>query len=236
MPGFIDYASAILSASEKRVQAAAHNLSNTSTPGYKRQVAFSSTLEHCSGNSPCAATVISQVDFRQGQLKETGQPLDLAVSGPALLQLRDGDELSYSRGGSFSLRDGGLVADAMGRLLQQTGGGDVVLSGDHVEILSDGTILEDGLPKSRIAMFEADNAEALSATGGASFSSRTGQLEEAQSSSLRQGFIESSNVVTSDEMVSAMSAIREAESGGRLAQIYDQLMGQAITTFSRSGR
>ncbi len=116
MPGFIDYASAILSASEMRVQTAAHNLSNTSTPGYKRQAAFSSTLEQCSGNSPCAATVISQVDFRQGQLKETGQPLDLALSGPALLQLRDGDELFYSRGGSFSLREGGLVADPLGRL------------------------------------------------------------------------------------------------------------------------
>jgi flagellar basal-body rod protein FlgG len=48
--------------------------------------------------------------------------------------------------------------------------------------------------------------------------------------------IEASNVSLGDEMVAMMTALRQAESGARLAQLYDDLMGRAITTLGESKR
>mgnify|MGYP001040580234 CR=1 FL=1 len=235
MPGIIDQAAAILSSSEKRLEAAALNLSNMGTPGFKRQIAFSTALEQCRADG-CGENVELRHDFAQGRLSETGAPLDLAIFGPALFQLRDGEALVYSRGGSFTRGEGGTIADVAGRVLQQAGGGDLTVSGERIDILEDGTVLEDGLPAGRIALMEAARPGALIAAGGANFTASDGAMEEAQGSTVRQGFRESSNVVASDEMVAIMASSRQAEGGARLAQFYDRLMGQAITTFSRAGR
>lgn len=237
MPGLMESASAILASSERRVEAAAQNVSNASTPGYKKQVAFAQTLERADGVMPGAEVETRFLaDAGQGRLKNTGNPLDLAIFGSALFQLRDGHDIVYSRGGSFSLGDGGAISDSSGRYLQQAGGGDLILDSAKTEILGNGTVLQDGLPVAAIALYEPADEAGVSALGGSLFSARSSSMREATGSIIRQGRLESSNVVMSDEMVSMMAAVRQAESGARLAQFYDQLIGQAITTFSRSGR
>jgi len=236
MPGLIDSARAVLSSAEKRLEASAQNVANASTPGFKRAVSFSQALDKCDAASACGTGQVLQFDFRQGQLRETGAAFDLAIYGPALLQLRAGDQAVYSRGGSFARGEDGTLIDAAGHVLQQAGGGDLVLSGSgDPEILGDGTVLEGGLPTARIALFEAADTAALSAAGGTTFTT-SASLDEAEGSILRQGFIETSNVVMSDEMIAMMASVRQAEGGGRLVQFYDELIGQAITTFSRNSR
>jgi flagellar basal body rod protein FlgG len=175
-------------------------------------------------------------DFAQGQLNETGKPLDLAIFGPGLFKLRDGDRYVYSRGGSFIRGENGALKDAAGRVLQQAGGGDVSISADAFELLGDGTILENGLPTSQVGLFQASDNAALAANGGSVFSAADGAMEEAGSSTIRQGFLESSNVAMSDEVVSMMDLTRQAEGGARLVQLYDQLLGQAVSTFSGSSK
>ena len=119
---------------------------------------------------------------------------------------------------------------------QANGGGDLVSSGGALEVLDDGTVLEDGLPIGQLGLWEADQASAVRAIGGTLFAIDEAALVEPAHSQVRQGFVESSNVLLSDEMVAMMAAIRQAEGGGRIVQVYDQLMGQAVQTFSRSGR
>ena len=45
--------------------------------------------------------------------------------------------------------------------------------------------------------------------------------------------LEASNVSLGSEMVTIMAALREAQSGQRLMNVYDDLMGHAITTFGQ---
>jgi flagellar basal-body rod protein FlgF len=160
----------------------------------------------------------------------------LAIFGPGLLQLRAGEDLVFARGGSFRPIDGGLLADAAGRVLQQAGGGDLVTGGGAVEILDDATVLEDGLPIGTLAMIEAEREADIASLGGSLFAVASDKVGDAASSQLRAGFVEESNVVLSDEMVGMMAAIRQAEGGARMVQFYNQLIGQAVQTFSRSGR
>ena len=51
---------------------------------------------------------------------------------------------------------------------------------------------------------------------------------------IRQGFLESSNVSLGDEMVALMEAVRRAETGQRLMNVYDDLLGRVITTLGQN--
>lgn len=238
MAGLIESATAILTASAKRVEAAAHNVANASTAGFKKQVGIFQIVEDAGARAAgTPQTAFSTVtDFAQGKLTETGKPLDLAIHGRGLLKLRNGSTYIYSRGGSFAIGAGGAVADAAGRVLQDANGGDLTLESAAVAITGDGTVTEGGVPIATIALYEADSDTALRALGGASFAGAPERMQEAEGSILRQGMLEASNVALSDEMIAMMAAQRQAESGARIARTYDRLIGQALSTFSGGGR
>ncbi len=46
--------------------------------------------------------------------------------------------------------------------------------------------------------------------------------------------IEGSNVSLGEEMVSIMQSLRGAEAGQKLVNVYDDLMGRAISTFGQT--
>ena len=239
MPGLIEAATGILVSSERRVEASAQNVSNASTPGYKRQVAFTQALERAGIADPRGAAEVQlrfASDSAQGKLRETGRPLDLAIFGPAFFMLREGERYVYSRGGSFSLGAEGTVTDAAGRVLQQVGGGDLLIESASPRILDDGSVVENGLPTAVIGLFEPATLSGMTRLDGGLLTAAPETMHEASASTIRQGQLENANVVMSDEMVAMMAATRQAEGGARLVQFYDQLVGQAITTFSRSGK
>lgn len=235
MSGLVEAANAILSATERRLETVANNVSNLSTPGFKRQLSF---VELMPGQSPDRLSSLMprvRADLAQGRMSETGNPLDLAVSGAGFFRLRAGETFLYSRQGRFRLADDGTVVSPQGHILQQAGGGDLVLERATVEILADGRVLDQGRPVGRIALF-APSEGAVEPLAGSMFGIAEGSAVEVQGSTLRQGMVEASNVSLGDEMVAMMTAVRQAESGARLVQLYDDLMGRAINTFSQGGR
>lgn len=235
MQGLIESATGILSASERRLENVSSNVSNISTPGFKRQISFEEVLNDRDG-----ATVLPSVehkaDLSQGQLTRTGGPLDLAIGGQGFFRLRAGDQTLYSRQGQFSLAADGSVVTRQGYVLQQAGGGDLVLERAGVEILEDGTVLDGSRPIARIGVYTAADPAALQALGGSIFTAGDDSMEEAPAAAVRQGMVEASNVVLGDEMVAMMTTVRQAEGGARLVQIYDDLLGRAITTFGQGGK
>lgn len=274
MSGLIESATAILSASERRLEMVSNNVANVSTPGFKRQISFSDlmpgTLRRssettfaaggaggASAERAMAAMFLGEVgaassagafappqlraraDLSQGKMSETKNPLDLAISGAGFFQLRAGDDIVYSRQGQFRLAENGTVVTPQGHVLQQAGGGDLILDRAAVKILEDGTVLDEDKPVARIALFAWQDGSAgesaVHATGGSLFTF-SGEAVEVAAPVLRQGLVEASNVSMGDEMVTMMAAVRQAESGARLVQLYDDLMGRAITAFGQSGQ
>jgi flagellar basal-body rod protein FlgG len=224
-----------LSASERRLENVSNNVSNISTPGFKRQISFEEVL---SGRDVAGAEALlrHQADLSQGQMRATGNPLDLAISGPGFFRLRSGEDIVYSRQGQFSLAADGTVVTPQGHVLQQAGGGDLVLERSGVEILEDGTVLDGTRPVGKIGIYAAGDSAALRPLGGSTFAGSEEAMEEAPAAGLRQGMVEASNVVLGDEMVTMMATVRQAEGGARLVQIYDDLLGRAITTFGQGGK
>jgi flagellar basal-body rod protein FlgG len=228
MSGLIESATVILGASEKRLEVAARNVANVSTPGYKRSSGFSQLLAstHMGDAVP---DIVERNDFTQGKLISSKNPLDLAINGDGFFQVRAGDQLLYTRQGQFQLAENGAVVSPQGYVLQQAGGGDLVLDNAAVTILDDGAVLNGGRPVARIGLSAPASGAALTALGESHFAAG-GTMEEVAEPSIRQGMLESSNVAMGDEMVTMMAAMRQAESGARLVQVYDELMGRALAT------
>lgn len=240
MSGIIDSAASILASHERRLEVISQNITNTSTPGYKRQIAFSQILGNeeisarLNNNSSDALSEMTQsfMPFMgQGRVKETGNPLDLAIVGSGMFLVRQGEDLFYTRSGQFSVDNGNLI-NAQGMTLQQNGGGDLIIETAIIEILDDGTVLDEGRPIASIPIYELNDAnKQMTSLGGSIFTANTEDMSESVDSVIRQGMIESSNVELSDEMIAMSRTVRQAESGARIAQVYDQLMQQAISRF-----
>ena len=232
---FIQSAKAILTSSEKRLEAAANNVANMTTPGFKTQKLYSSTLAGFGAGAALPTTFV-QNDFEQGKLVKTANALDLAIGGRGYFALSSAQGLVYSRQGQFRLSADGRVLNAQGLALQQADGGDLILSSSDILITADGTVISEGRPVAKIGLFEAVSGTGMRSNSGSLFAIDSASVRQVDEPDIRQGMTEASNVALADEMVSVMASLRNAEGGARLVQTYDDLMGKAITTFGQGGR
>ncbi|WP_448661568.1 flagellar hook-basal body protein [Sphingomonas sp. CJ20] len=234
MSGLVEAATAILSASARKLEVAAHNVANISTPGFKRKVGFSQLLRAEDGSSAPSSEVMVQRSFAQGNLTETRNSFDLAISGEGFFALRAGDRVVYSRQGQFTRSADGTLVSPQGYVLQQQGGGDLVLDRASAAIQQDGTVLDDGRPVARIELFATPDPSALQSVGESHFSAGVALMEPVRDPVIRQGMVESSNVEMGDEMIAMMAALRQSEGGARLVQVYDDLIGRAISSLGQT--
>src|SRR5919199_161705 len=82
---------------ERRQEVVANNLANVDTTGFKGERVFARLTE---GALPEADT---NTDTRGGTLKETGAPLDVALTGDGYLVVDTPQGERLTRGGSFHL-------------------------------------------------------------------------------------------------------------------------------------
>ena len=230
MADLIESARAILSVSERRMEATANNVANLTTPGFKSQKLYSDLVSEAGTLAPSTVEK-SRVDLTQGKLSKTGNPYDLAIAGAGFFRLAGADgAVVYSRQGQFHRDGDGRLVNARGLALQGVDG-DIVLPFANAQILGDGTVLQDGAAVGRIGLFQPADGVEPRALGGSSFA--LSDAEEVKEVQLRQGMVETSNVELADEMVAMMEAMRNAEGGAKLVQTYDDLIGRAITTFGQ---
>jgi flagellar basal-body rod protein FlgG len=245
-----------MEAQETRLDVTAHNVANASTAGYKRERAEFADLMYQTMRSPGAITgqgtraptgvevglgvrvAGTQRSFSEGDLRQTGNPLDVAIEGNGFLAIRmPGDQIGYTR-------DGSLKMDADGRLVNQEGYplvGDITVPPDAqaVQIASDGTVSAT-IPGStapvdlgRIQLCNFTNPAGLAAMGKnlytetpASGQPVTGNPGEEGMGSLAQGTLELSNVKVVEEMIDLISGQRAYEVNSRVVKAADEMLQQ----------
>jgi flagellar basal-body rod protein FlgF len=229
MTGFSDLATSLLISAQQRLDVTARNVSNLSTPGYLSRKTFQRTMDV---RHELPVVLVSQPDSaKTATLKVTGNPLDIAITGGGALLVRDGETLVSIISGQFSRDGDGRLIDTAGRALQSTGGGDIILSGDAPSILQDGTILIDGQAEARIGAF------ATSRSGVAEVDPASGEVPDAaEGSVLHQGMSIPSDVDLAAEMIEVARAAQMAQTGARIFQIYDDLMGRVTSKIGESAR
>ena len=116
MPNTLQIGVSGLNAHEKMLEVVGHNLANANTTAFKsRRVLFSDMLYEGInptqvGNGVQVASI--DVDFNQGELEPTGDPLDMAIEGDGFFVVDGGPAgRLYTRAGSFRVDEQGSLVD-----------------------------------------------------------------------------------------------------------------------------
>lgn len=227
MGSIAEIGGSIIARSQGEAAAISQNMANALTPGYRAQRSFAREMVPEQLDLTQSTTLDQSTDFSAGKLMRTGNPLDLAIEGEGFFTVRAGDRMLYTRSGQFARNEDGLLVTPEGWILQGAGG-DIAAHGGTLQIDSDGTLMEAGAPVGRLTIMRFADTAKLHAIGGASFEASHGTAEPVPDPKIQQGVLESSNVSSSTDMVELMAALRRAESGQRIVQLYDDLMSKAI--------
>lgn len=228
-----DIAARILSRAERRAEVAAQNITNASTPGYRRRIGFEEAL---SASAPAFAPPPDSreaTDFTAGQLSATGNPTDLAIAGDGFFAVRGNEDVLYTRQGQFHRDDQGRLVTGTGLALQTLEGGDLIVGEGDFEVSADGVVTRNGEAIGRLALYDFSDRAALAQRSAGAFAAGGAEPVRIDAPAIRQRMIEGSNVSMGDEMVAMMEAVRRAETGQRLVNTYDDMMGRALNLFGQ---
>jgi flagellar basal-body rod protein FlgF len=211
-----------------------NNLANLDTPGYRRFVNVLESVQQPDG-SPyqyASAGQTSQLDMGQGPLQGTGNPLDVAVTGPAFLTVQAPDgSTAYTRNGQMEKGNDGTLLAAGHPVLTPTGG-TIILKPGPLSIGSDGTLNVDGQPAGQIALADPTGVTMMP-DGDSLYRPADGSaLPPATNSQLHQGMLEHATGSEVGEMTSMMEGMRNYESAMNTVHEVDQNQSQAIQAFT----
>lgn len=187
--------------------------------------------------------------FKQGPLFASDSPTAFAIEGQGFFGVRDGNgEVLYTRNGDLKLSlnsDGGLVLtnnngypvlDVNGNPItfpQGTISSKLSVGGDgrFYRIEDDKSLTDLGIS---IGLWQFNNPAGLEKTSGTMFkvSDASGPAINENTanvvrSSIKQGYLEGSNVQVADEMVNLIVAQRAYEMNSKAIQAADEMLGQA---------
>lgn len=201
-------------------QTVSNNLANSSTSGFKRRVStFSAELQRQQRMSEEHSLLKGQItannliDFSQGVLMNTGQPLDVALEGRGFIALETPQGPLYTRNGALSINLLSQLVDTSGRLVAGQNGPIVIprnTADSDLHIDPDGTIRAGQMELGRIRIVEfGDATNELRPAGDGCFQAPEDAAPvPAANTRLRQGHREQSNVQTMKELSSLMMLSR----------------------------
>lgn len=254
---------------QQRLDVIADNLANQNTVGYKKKEAsFEDVLtqvqrHHQDFSRPGRATPpgftlgygmkLSSItqSMEQGQLLETGYPLDLAIQGNAMFVVRSGGELRYTRDGSFNLvpdptADGNLLlVDAKGNPVLNTANATISIPDNgKVAVDEEGRILVETAAgrteAGQLRLVELQRQDGLVPMEDNLYMIGNGLAEGdvfdlappadgMRRSTVSSGFLEQSNVNMADEMTRMMEVQRAYQLTARALSSSDTMMNLANT-------
>lgn len=213
----------------------ANNLSNLGTTGFKKDQLFFHTL---SDELDISEDMSKATNFEQGQLLETGNPLDIALAGEGFFTVETENGTAFTRDGAFHIDTDGTLRNKSNLPVLGDGGWINVISEfgtpKEVVITERGEVYADGnlIDKLQITGFE--NEKKLTKIGSSIYTSKDINLEYAvEEPNVKQGFLEASNVNAAQEMVELIEIQRQFEGVQRMVRAMDDVYKQAVQQVGR---
>jgi flagellar basal-body rod protein FlgF len=209
-------------AEQARQDQLSNDLANLSTAGYKAdrvtQASFGQLLlsntrtGQALGTAGLGVAVTKQTtNFDQAPLKQTDEPLDLAVEGQGFFAVRTAQGIRYTRDGSFQAGSNGTLVDQLGNPVLGPGR-------QPVRLKPDGTV-----DATQVGLFDVPKP---AKQGDSLF---TGVARGTATGVIRTGMLEGSGVDSARTMVDMMASMRTFESGQRAITTIDETLKQAAS-------
>lgn len=215
------------------LDAAANNLANIDTPGFRQfEVVMNAITANASPYQYAAVSASPQIDMQQGPLTQTGYPLDVAISGLAFMVVQTPDGPAYTRDGQLCVDGNGNLL-AGGQPLLGTNGAPIVVPPGKFSIARDGTVSVDAAPHGQIALADPSGAS-LVAMGGALYRTSNGDTlpPAGPGSTLHEGFLEGSGENPVSAVVGMINIMRGYEATMKAVHAIDQNKSQALQAFT----
>lgn len=248
-----------MTAQQTHMDVIANNLANVNTTAYKStRLTFNDLLYAQMGprqgsRAPDASQggsvgtqvgmgvspAVTQRNFTQGDLKETGEETNIAIEGEGFFQVAlPNGQMGYTRDGDFQRDGNGQLVNQSGYRLQpdvvvpiETEQGTLKISGSGRvtgEIAGQLTVL------GQVDIANFANPAGLDPLGSNTFAATLNSGAPQIGSggmnglgTLQQGFIEGSNVSVMDQMVDMITAQRSYESVAKVLSTSDEMLGMA---------
>jgi len=222
----------------REMSAIANNLANMNTTGYKSErMMFVDHLSRSRSGDFIADQRLSFVrdvasyrDISEGPIKQTSNPLDVAIHGDGFFvaQAPDGTE-RYTRSGSFRMDNGGQLVTQSGLPVLTDAGAPIFFapSDTTITISGDGTVSTENGQIGKLRVVTFDDPFALQRQAGGMYS--TDQLPTNKlDAQVAQGALEQSNVEGVLEMTRMIAVSRSYNSAQDILKREDERIRKAV--------
>lgn len=257
MSGSIYMAASGALAYEKRLQIISNNLANVNTVGYKMDHSqfrgfdlaeiTGSTVEAPPELNTSQAPLFwmqfdMYTDYSSGNLRSTGNDLDLALIGKGFFSVQTPDGVAYTRKGAFTLNsDGTLVTQDGWPVLGD--GGEITIEGvqnpNQVKkfvVDEQGSISVDGQQVGNLRIVDFAQPYRLTKMGDTLFKPAGAETVETLTEGIKvsQGFVELSNVDAVKMMTEMIEVLRGYESYQKVIRSADEANSKAINEVGKT--
>lgn len=232
-----------------QLELVSNNVANLNTTGYKRDDVFvqavNRQLDRLTGAGRTAPArfpyALQRLDFSQGSLAETNEPLDVAISGEGFFVVETAEGEAYTRNGRFTLNPDNVLTNMDGDPVLGQGGSIQIRTDDNspneILINSQGEIFLDNNIVGQLQLVLAKNPDDLVKIGGNLFRPADPEVVmlPVEEPAVRQGFLEDSNVNAVAEMINMMELVRQFEIDQKVVHTQDELLNRAANQIGRVG-
>jgi len=221
----------------REMRAVANNIANAATTGFRQEgVIFS---EYVMGIPDGASLSMGQgnvgnTSYVQGTLGQTGGSFDFALEGDGffLVETPQGERLT--RSGAFSPNAEGDLVTMNGYRVLDAGGAPVFVPSDvgKIEVAGDGTLSAGGNLIGQIGVVVPIEPTKMTREDGVLFKADEGYLP-AETTTVLQGFLESSNVDAITQLARMIEVQRAYEMGQSFLDSEDQRVRQALESLTK---
>ena len=231
---------------EKRMEILSNNLANVNTSGFKEDRPIFREFYNKVQNTIMLTDTASQgssmlaqkmnmgyltfsgvkTDFSAGDMKYTGNPLDVAINGPGFFVVDTPRGELYTRMGNFSLNDKGELVTHEGYTLKGKGKS-IKIEGTEITIDRKGAVTVDKVEVDTLKLVDFEDYTALRKVGDNLFEDSGGNVRKADECEIKHRTLELSNINIVKEMVKMIDVLRLYESYQKVIQSLDETTSRA---------
>lgn len=218
---------------QREMDTLANNVANSSTDGFKSErMLFAEHLVDIGNNQTIAFVKDAGIirDFSDGPLRSTGNPLDVAIRGEGFFEIETEDGVLYTRSGRLHLDPIGMLINAEGQAVLGTDGLPIItFPGDSAIVIDpNGRVTSESGELGYLSLVAFEDLSKLVKVGNGLYNTDQDTLV-ADESTIVQGSLEGSNVVSITEMTRMITLLRSYQGSQTLGDQEHDLRRKAIS-------
>lgn len=220
----------------------ANNIANMDTGGYKLDREFYNlytSAEAMSGDAdPSTLPVIEKnfIDFSQGTLRNTSNPLDVALQGTGFFTIGSPAGRAYTRNGAFKISPAGTLITDDGYDVLDTAGNPITVDPSlPVSIGMDGSVLQSGQALAQLGLADFAPGQLVKQGSTLFHPADPNATPLASSAQIQQGKLEGSNVGSAESAVRLVNVMRQFEMLQKALNIAGEMDRKSISDVAKVG-